>query len=254
MVTLFLRELFRSAIITICVVVISGISMAQVMTSGSYQIQSDSINIGGGLSSSTSYTIESTVGEVATGNGTSSSYSLYAGYQQMQEVYLAVSVAPDVLMSPSLPGITGGTSTGSTALHVVTDSISGYQMTIAASNAPAMQSGANTIADYVPVGGVPDFLFITDPADVQLGFSPEGSDIAARYKDNGSTCGVGSGDVASRCWDGLATSSRVIAQTATDNHPLGATTTIRFQVGIGGGQAVAPGTYVATTTVTVVSL
>ncbi len=254
MVYSLLRELFRSIVATVCVVLISGVSVAQVMTSGSYQIQSDSVNIGGGYSTSTSYTMESTVGEIATGNSTSSSYSLYAGYQQMQEVYLALSVAPDVVMSPSLPGITGGTSTGSTALRVVTDSVAGYQMTISASTSPALRFGANSIADYVPVGVVPDFLFITDATDAQFGFSPEGPDIVTRYKDSGGICGVSGSDTASRCWDGLSTSSRVIAQTATDNHPVGATTTIRFQVGIGGSQPVVPGSYVATTTVTVVSL
>jgi hypothetical protein len=247
------RQFFRDVIVTVIVLAMVATCSAQVMTSTNYRIQSDSVNVGGGLSTSSSFRIESTAGEVATGVGTSSSYSLYAGYQQMQEVYLAVGIIGDVTMAPGLPGITGGTATGSTAVHVVTDSPAGYQMTITAATSPAMQSGANSIADYVPAGGVPDFTFITDPTDAHFGFSPEGADIVARYRDSGGVCGSGT-DTASRCWEGLATSSRIIAQSAASNHPAGATTTLRFQVGIGGSAPVMEGTYIATSTVTVVPL
>ncbi len=231
-----------------------GLASAQVMTSTNYEIQSDSVNFGGGYSSSSNYVLESTAGEVGSGVASSTSYSLYAGYQQMQETYIAVSSTGDVILSPALPGLTGGTSSGAVSVHVLTDNPAGYSMSMEAATAPAMQGPFDTIADYVPVGAVPDFVFTTDPADAHFGFSPEGSDIAADFRDNGTICGVGSGDVVDRCWGGLSVAPQTIAETAVPNHPVGATTTIRFQVGIGGGTAVTEGAYTATTTVTVVPL
>jgi hypothetical protein len=151
--------------------------VAQVRQSTNYRLESDSVNFGGGFSTSTSYTLESTAGEVATGESTSTSYALKAGYQQMHEVYLAMTGATAVSMTPSIPGVSGGTANGSTTVTVTTDSASGYTLTIKASQSPAMTKDADSIADYVPVGAAPDYLFITDPPDAHLGYSPEGVDI-----------------------------------------------------------------------------
>jgi len=229
--------------------------MAQVMGSTNYRIQSDSVNLGGGLGTSTSYRLESTAGEVGTGELTSTTYALKAGYQQMQEVYIALTAASSVLLSPSIPGISGGTSNGSTTVTVTTDSSSGYTLTILASQSPAMQKGADTIADYAPVGADPDFGFITNAADAHLGYSPSGVDVATRFKDNGvDTCNVGSTDTALSCWDGLSTIAETVARRTNANHPLGSTTTVNFRVGVGGSVFKASGTYTATTTLTALPL
>ena len=88
------------------------------MSSSNYKIESDSVNFGGGLSESASYRLESTAGEVATGDSSSASFRLHAGYQQMHETYIAFDdPADDVTMSPSLGGITGGTSNGATSVN-----------------------------------------------------------------------------------------------------------------------------------------
>lgn len=237
----------------ICVALVQ-ITSAQVMSSTNYKIQSDSVNVGGGRSTSTNYGLESTMGEVATGISSSTNYQLLAGYQQMQEVYLSMSVPSAVILSPSLGGLTGGISTGSTSVVVVTDSPAGYQIIIKASSSPAMRSGVNTIPDYTPGGGVPDFAFVNTASSVSFAFSPEGTNLATRYKDNGATCGVGALDTAQRCWDGLSTTDRVIVNATAANQPSGATTTVRFQVGIGGSVAVPTGTYIATTTLTALPL
>lgn len=247
---------FSRAVLTLPVLVLSlGIGMAQVMTSSNYQIQSDSVNVGGGFSTSTSYELESTVGEVGTGNGSSGTYALRAGYQQMQEVYLALTGAANVTLSPTIPGVSGGTANGATTVTVKTDSLAGYMLTIVASTSPAMKYGANTIADYTPAGANPDFTFTTAAADAHFGFTPEGIDIAPRYQDNGvATCGGGGQDSSSSCWDGLSTTPVTIATASGSNHPNGATTTIRFRVGVGGAVVQPAGVYVATTTVTALSL
>ena len=213
------RHLGKALLATVLVVCVLQIADAQVMTSTNYKIQSDSVNVGGGNSTSTNYGLETTAGEVATGQSTSTNYQLRAGYQQMQEVFMSLSAVATINLTPNLGGISGGTSNGSTTVVVITDSPSGYQLTIKAGNAPAMQSGTASIADYVPVGAQPDFLFVTDPTDVQLGYSPEGVNVATRFRDNGSACGVGSGDILLRCWDGLATTAKAISTAAAANQP-----------------------------------
>lgn len=252
-----IRTLTRMCLRTFCFLVVVflslNLSQAQVMQSGSFQMQSDSINFAGGLSTSSNYKIESTAGEIATGNGESSNYKLRAGYQQMQEVYLALSGATNVLMSPALSGVTGGVSNGSTTVTVITDSPAGYSLSIQSEGTPSMRSLSSSLNDYVPVGN-PDFSFITGVSDAHFGFSPEGADTVPRFKDNGSLCNIGSLNSTLACWDGISTTSKTIARSVDANHPQGSTTTIRFRVAIGSGVAQAPGTYTATTTLTALPL
>ena len=231
------------------------VSRAQVMQSTNYQIQSDSINVGGNENAaSDNYQMRSTIGEVGTGVSGSESYLLGAGYREMQAGYIALSGVTDVTMSPSIPGVTGGVANGSTTLTVITDSTSGYALTITAENEPAMQKGADAIADYAP-GVNPSFDFTVDTGEAFFGYTPEGEHIIARYRDNGAACGTGGSlDTAFACWDGLTTSGQTIASDTNPNHPLGSTTTINFRVGIGSGVNPAPGFYVATTTVTALPL
>ena len=241
--------LFLTPILMVCVSLVS----AQVMQSTNYRIQSDSINFGGGFSTSTSYTLESTAGEVATGDSVSASYNLKAGYQQMVNTFISMTAASSVTMTPSIPGVTGGVANGSTTVTVTTDSASGYQMTIAASQSPAMKKGSDSIADYLPAGA-PDFAFVTNPADSHLGYSPSGIDVNARFKDNGISCNTGASETELACWDGLSTSPVEIVRRTSANTPNGSTTTVNFRVGIGGAVVQTSGTYTATTTLTAVSL
>jgi hypothetical protein len=230
-------------------------ALAQVMQSSSYRIESDSLNFGGNRSTSSSYALEDTAGEIATGYSSSSSYVLGAGYQQTLENYLSLSLIEDVVMSPTLGGLTGGTSNGSTTAVVLTDNAAGYQLTIKATATPAMRSGTgDTILDYAPSGADPDYAFNVPAAVGQFGFSPEGIDISARYRDNGSICNSGSSDTSLACWDGLSSTEREIAHRTSSNHPNGSTTTLRFRVGIGANAAIPEGTYFATTTVTALPL
>ncbi len=229
--------------------------LAQVMQSTNYRIEQDSVNVGGGFSTSTSYTLESTAGEVSTGYSSSTNYAVHAGYQQSGSAYLALTGAQNVVMSPSLGGVTGGTSNGSTTVTVTTDNGAGYQLTIAASSSPAMRSASSvTIPDYAPAGANPDFTFAVSSSQARFGFSPEGVDIGARFKDNGSACNTGSGDTSLSCWDGLSTSDAIISTRGSSNQPSGTDTTIKFRVGIGSSVIQEEGTYIATTTLTAIAL
>lgn len=242
--------LICTPVVLLCV----SLTSAQTMQSTNYRIQSDSVNFGGGLSTSTNYSLESTAGEIATGDGTSASYNLKAGYQQMLTTFISMTAVSSVLMTPSIPGISGGIANGSTTVTVTTDSAAGYQMTISASQSPAMQKGSDTIADYVPVGN-PDFTFITNAPDAHLGYSPSGVDVTARFKDNGAVCGTGgTQETDLACWDGLSTSAVEIVRRMSANTPNGSTTTVNFRVGIGGSVVQTGGTYIATTTLTALPL
>lgn len=249
-----LATTIQALLLTPLIVGMVTVVQGEAMQSSSYKIESDSVNFGGGLGTSTNYTLESTAGEIATGESGSSNYNLKAGYQQMHEVYIAISDIDPLTLAPSIPGISGGFSNGSTTLTVTTDSTSGYGLTIAALASPAMQKGADSITDYVPAGAVPDFTFTTDATDAHFGFTPEGADITLRYQDDGGTCGVGGGDAPLACWDGLSTSEVTIASRTTGNHPYGSTTTLNFRVGVGGSVYQAPGVYIATTTLTALPL
>ncbi len=226
---------------------------AQVMQSASYQIESDSINIGGGFSTSTTYQLQSTVGEIATGRGTSTSYNLFAGYQQMQTAFLSLSSPSNVMMTPDIAGLTGGESNGSTTITATSDSASGYQLTIKAESSPAMVNGAFTLADYVPAGPNLDTTFTTDTSEAHFGFSVSGLDIVDAFKSNAGVCGSGT-DTVLECWDGLSTIDKTISSRTSANQPSGTDTTIYFKVGIGPSSGVNPGLYVATTTITLLSL
>lgn len=249
----FLSPFLNAGICTLLVVGSMHIAGAEVMESTNYSIQSDSINFGGGYASSSNYRLQSSAGEIATGPASSSNYMLKAGYQQMQEVYIAITGGSDVVLSPSIPGVTGGTANGSTAVIVTTDSPSGYGLYISADSNPAMQKGVESIADYVPAADA-DFTFTTGPADAHFGYTPQGADVVQRFKDDGDSCGSGLLDTVLSCWDGLSTSLEMISSHTSANHPLGATTTINFRVGVGGSVAQSPGIYTATTTVTALPL
>ncbi len=249
----FIYTLKRTIFLTFLIIFTISLSSAQVRSSTNYQIQSDSVNFAGGLSTSTNYSLESTAGEISTGVSTSTTYGLYAGYQQMQEVFISISAVSPVVMSPDIGGLTGGTANGTTSVVVVTDSPSGYQLTISASNNPAMQKGSDTIADYVPVGADPDISFITNTNDVHFGFSPEGTDVTSRWLNNTSACNIGTNSTALKCWDGLSVTDKLIAQ-GSANQPSGATTTLHFRMGAGGGTPIIAGDYFATTTLTALPL
>lgn len=231
-------------------------ALAYVMESSNYRIQQDSINFGGTEDAgSANYKIRDTLGEVGTGFSSSDSYNLYAGYRQMNEVYLSINSPSDITLLPNIGGITGGVGDGSAVWTVITDNAAGYTLTIKASSSPALVSGDNFFTDYIPVGSNPDFAWSVAAADSEFGFTPEGSDIVQKYMDDTSTnCNAGSSDTPNVCWYGLSTSAETIAQSSSANHPSGTATTIKFRAESGSSHVQMEGTYTATTTVTALAL
>ena len=227
---------------------------AEVASSTNYRIQMDSINVGGGLSTSTSYQTEDTLGESGVGTSSSAIYNIKAGYQQMQQTYVAITAPGSVTLSPEIPTSGGGTANGSASWTVTTDNAGGYTMNIRASSSPALASGANSFANYTPASSAPDFAFSVAPGSGEFGFTPEGDDIASAYKDNGSACNTGSSDAGSACWMPITTSVETIVRRTSETSSSGTATTIRFRAATGGDKVQPTGVYSATMTLTVVPL
>lgn len=227
---------------------------AAVMESPSYKIPVDSLNVGGLPSSSTSYRLRDTIGEIATSEMTSPSYKLRAGYQPMLEIYLSISAPDDVTMTPDIPGLAGGTSDGQAIWTVKTDNLAGYTLNIKASTSPALKSNSFSFANYTPANsGIPDFIWSIASSDSEFGFTPEGNHIISKYKDNNSACNVGALDTLDRCWYYLFTTPETISQSSSSNHPSGTTTNVKFKAQSGSSHLQEEGTYQATVTVTAVA-
>lgn len=249
---MFTQTNTRLCLLLFFALLIPSTALSQVMESTNYKIQSDSINFGGQRSTSSSYTLEDTLGEIATGVSSSTTYSLRAGYQQTLEVGIAISSPSDVTMSDVNAG---STSDASASWTVTTDNPGGYSLLVNASTDPAMISGANSITDYSPAGAVPDFSFTVASNAAAFGFTPEGDDVASNFLDNGATCGVGSTDTSDSCWDGFSTAYTTVATASSPNHnSSGTETTLKFRAEIGASSSQASGTYTATVTVTAVTL
>ncbi|MCX6712851.1 MAG: hypothetical protein NTY66_01435 [Candidatus Vogelbacteria bacterium] len=227
------------------------------MNGTTYKIDSDSINSGGiDYSFSGDYSLADTVGEIAIGDSTSTNYEIGAGYRQMDDSSVSIGVSlQNIILAPELGGLTGGTSTGATQITVTTDSPAGYLITLQAEDSPAMQSDYDTIADYSPQSSDPDYELNLVAGQSFLAFTPEGSDIVDRFRDGGGICGViGGSDSANRCWDGMAVTSKTIVNRTSRTEPDGATTTLRFSVGVGVNRVQVAGTYLATSTITALAL
>ncbi len=224
-------------------------ALAAARSSTNYQIVSDSLNAGGGLSSSASYEIEDTVGEAGVGTSSSASYQVSAGYQrEITGGSLSIS-SPSNVTLPSVSGLTGGDSSSSVSWTVT--SSGGYQLSARAGTAPALLGpGGAKFDDYQT--GTPDFIFAYGTGDAVFGYSPEGSHVVARFKDNGSACATGSGETSDRCFVGFTTSDVAVASSGSGTG--GTATALRLRAGIGSARIQDSGSYSATITVTAVAL
>lgn len=255
----FFRFFKKSNIITILSLVVSisllsgRIIFADFMQSQTYKIQSDSLNLGGAGSTSTNYKVNDTMGEVGTGDSNSANYYMRAGYWQMQESYIAISNPSDLIMAP-MGGLSGGSSEGTMSWTVTTDNTAGYTMSIASSTTPALKSAIDSLDDYMPAGSDPDYNFTNPSNTSSFGFSPEGTEAIARFKDNGSVCNTGSLETPAKCWDGLSTTPKIMAGSTSSNIPNGSTVTSRFRAESGANHIQTSGQYNVTIIVTATTL
>lgn len=234
---------------------------AETMQSATYKIISDTVNVGGlNSSSSTNYKLGDTLGEVGTGDSNSANYYLHAGFWQMQQSYISITSPTDLTLT-SIGGFEGSGdslySVGTMSWTVITDNLAGYTMSIKTTTTPALIAAGpvvDSFADYTPAGADPDYTFSIPTNTSEFGFSPEGTDTNSRFKDNGSACNTGSGETVAKCWDGLTLTEKTIAGKTTSNHPSGSTITTRFRAETGTAHLQISGDYSASIVVTAVTL
>jgi hypothetical protein len=101
-----------------------------IMSSDNYNIDADSINMGGSQSNSANYKMEDTVGEMGTGESASGSYIMKAGYQAMSGYppYLSFSITDNTVSLGTLS--VSSASTDIAAFTVSTNASNGYSVTI----------------------------------------------------------------------------------------------------------------------------
>ena len=163
----------------------------------------------------------------------------------------------------SIPGITGGTSTGGTQVVVTTNNAAGYYMTLKASSSPALQgeSQGGSVPDYTTAtttSGVPDYTWSVPVNTAEFGYTVSASttsDLDQSFLDNGSdTCNTGSADTSgsASCWLNASTTDETIINRNSGTAASGATTTIffRLQIQSSPSPALPQDTYTATTTLT----
>lgn len=149
-----MKNFFKTILIMIIMISLfsswglSGLNLAQGMSSETYQIQADSVNMGGGLQTSASYKLENSVGEIATGQSSSASYGIKSGYQAMWDY------AP--FLSFSLTGNTVNfglitpydVSSGYTSFSAATNAQNGY---VVSSNGTTLtHTNASDVIDAMP--------------------------------------------------------------------------------------------------------
>lgn len=183
---------------------------------------------------------------------------MHAGFWQMQESYISISHPNDLVLT-SIGGFEGSgsplSSEGTLSWTVITDNLAGYSMSIKTTTTPALTSTEDNFDDYAPVSPpTPDYNFSVATNTSAFGFSPEGTDTNALYKDNGSACNTGSGETVAKCWDGLSLTGKIIAGKNTSNHPAGSTVTARFRAETGTAHMQISGDYSASIVVTAITL
>ena len=233
---------------------------AYVANSSNYQVQSDSLNTGGGNASSASYGIESSVGEISTGESESTSYVMDSGYQQTHEVYLSMTAPSDITMTAL--SLTQSSAVGDTTWTVITDNVAGYSTTVKAETSDACsdsdgQGFVDALCDIDTGESFKDILLNKHlwavSSEYAFGWSAVGSDVSGHGTD--SNC-IATTDVPSDSllWQGFAGSNTYqIASSTSRTSTEGVETTLC--VATEQETVFAPsGTYQATTTITVITL
>ena len=174
---------------------------------------------------------------------------------------ISFATAASNITMASLPGVTGGTTTGATQVIVTTNNAAGYNMTMISSSSPALQGDTqgDSIPDYTPASaGVPDYNFVVAANRAEFGYTIEASttsDLDPSFLDNGSSCGVGAADAADRCWiNASSTAAETLINTTGPTAASGSTSTIKFQLVINPNPspAITQDSYTATNTLTAI--
>ncbi len=170
----------------------------------------------------------------------------------------------DVTMAGgAISGITGGVRFGTSTFNITTNDPDGYTISIAFASSTAME-GENINSDipnFIPdADPQPDFDFTVGAGEAWFAYTVNNvttpADIDTTFRDNGAACNVDTNSTVGKCWfnksDASVSEQIIDASAATAG--TGATSTVVFQVGVGGNPspALETGFYTATATLTAV--
>lgn len=169
---------------------------------------------------------------------------------------ISFEVQPDpVTLLPAIPGVTGGTASGTTDFAVLANNPTGYTVAVSFESATAMQYDAG--AGSIPNAGgtaIPNFVQGSTTANTSsFGYTVTGSDVVAALLGTTASCGSGSAN-ADACYllQAVATTPFTVINRSTPSDPAGDTYDIHFRVVVeeNPSPALPTGTYTATATLT----
>lgn len=138
-------RLFKTLLIVSLIILLPGIAQAA-MSSTNYFIYADSLDYGGGESTSTSNNLQDSVGgEVAVGYSTSTSYEVKAGYQGIQVGSLTLNLSASSI-DLGQPGA-GVVVTSSLIATIDTDSETGYTLSVSSVSGSALSAVGDGAVD-----------------------------------------------------------------------------------------------------------
>jgi len=230
---------------------------AYVMQSANYQIQSDDLSPSGGSWSSVNYIFKDSLGEVSTGPTTSTSYAMRAGYQEMQETYLSISSPGTLAMTPSIPGISGGTANASGTFNVICDNSAGFSMTLNASTLHSMMATGDPTFYFANYTATPSYTWNVYSGEAQFGYTVEpettGDTATAFLDDNSNNCGTGNYNGTGNCWAGFdGTNVTTVINRSVRTDVVGEDEVVKFRAQ-SNNSFLESGTYAATITATAYS-
>lgn len=224
---------------------------AYVASSTNYRIETDTVSFGGGLSTSTNYTMQDSLSDRALGTASSPSSTVDLGVIPTYSGTISITYPTSVSLLPAFKTDVGGQGNGDFDVGVTTDNTGGYTLSISSNTSPALKSTVDNFTDYSPIiSGVPDLSWSVASNDSRFGFTPEGVDIIQKYKDDGISCNTGILNTPDACWDSIGTSNKTIATALSSNQPSGATTKIKLRSEAGATRKQGVGSYSAEIVVT----
>lgn len=184
------------------------------------------------------------------------SFSDEVNISQSVSSEITISSPLDMVMSPSISGLTGGIGKGTVVWNVITNNISGFSFSLKSDTSPALQSGTYSFADYTKNGAVPDFAWSVNATDSEFGFTVETvvpTDLVSDFRDNGTICGSGVMDTTDSCWEGFSTVDKVVVNRSSQTDIVGEDIIVKFQDEAGADRFQEAGSYSALITATAVT-
>jgi hypothetical protein len=192
------------------------------------------------------------VAQSSTGNGTGNNSVI--NVTQIVTSEITISAPANVIMSPAIAGMTGGTANGSATWTVKTNNAAGFIMKIKASTSPALTASGGSFADYTQAStGIPDFSWSIDNAASEFGYTVEPSivaDTTTLFKDDGNNCNTGSLNTTDKCWAAFNTTDATILNRSTTTTSAGEDAIVKLRAQSGPSHHQIQGDYQATVTVT----